>query len=263
MKIIYFILFSMLASYLQGQTAGTLTFTVTTINYSAPYSPTHILAIWISNENVQWIKTRKFMAQNPIYKQYLTNFRNTTSGTYNAIDAITGPTIPNHISHTVYWDGKDVNGNLVSDGNYRVYIEFTSANATGKLHFLQFVKGPLEQTLNPASQPNFTNMSLKWSPQGVGIEDEKTIYPLLACFPNPFSDYIYVAFKTPNHLPARVIVYDNSGRQVRNLCFEAIPDKNQIIWDGKNQDGNPVSRGIYYISAEQGENKQMRKVIKQ
>ncbi len=254
------------APVLYCQTPGTLSFSVTTINYSAPYSPLHIFAIWISNENAQWVKTRKLLAQHPVYRQYLTNFRNATGNTFNVIDAITGPTLPNHITHSVSWDGKDVNGNLVPDGNYRIYIEFTSANATGKLHYIPFSKGPQAQTLTPANQTNFTNMSLQWIPKStVGIQDELANTIIFDCFPNPFSEYAHIALRSESKLPVNVKIYDNLGRNLRHFIFnpKARSDENEFTWDGKDMSGHIVDKGIYFFIAEQGNKKQVLKIIKQ
>lgn len=266
MKPIFLALFSLTASVLFGQTTGTLTFSVTTVNYSAPYSPAHILAIWISNDNVQWVKTRKYLAQNPVYRQYLTNFRIATGNTYNAIDAITGPTLPNHVTHTVSWDGKDVNGNLVADGNYRIYIEFTSANATGKLHYIQFTKGPQAQMLTPANQPNFTNMSLSWAPKStVGVENEIANVRILDCFPNPFSDHAYITLRSERKLPVIINIYNNLGQTVKSFILNTNAGyvEEKLLWDGTDQRGQMASNGIYFIGAEQGGTKQVLKVIKQ
>lgn len=263
MKTIFLSLLILASSFVYSQTHGTLTFKATTVNYPAPYSPLHILAIWISKESGQWVKTRKYMAVNVLYRQYLTNFKNATNGTYNAIDAITGPTLSSHVTHIVYWDGKDVNGNIVPDGVYRVYIEFTSANATGKLYFAQFTKGRVPQSIKPPNQPFFTNISVNWRPVAFpGIINPIENLASFECYPNPFSDYIVLNYSSTNTLPVIFRVFDPLNRNIKTFHFNTYSDNASVTWDGRDNGGNMIKPGIYYVSAEQGEIKKVVKIIK-
>jgi flagellar hook assembly protein FlgD len=87
------------------------------------------------------------------YKVHLVKWNQMSSG--NTIDAITGATLTSHQSHTAIWNGKDKNGNLLPDGNYKVYIEFTEDNSAqptkpdGPWVAFPFTKGVIE-TQNPS-----------------------------------------------------------------------------------------------------------------
>lgn len=248
-----------LVSVAFGQTSGTMTFTTKTVTYSAPYSPRHILAIWIADGNGTWVKTRKRIYQNTAYRQYLTNFKNATNSTYNATDAITGATLQSHQTHTVSWDGKDVNGNLVADGTYRVYIEFTSANATGKLYYCEFTKGPDAFTLTPANQTNFQDISVAWTPEATGIENKDIKTEGIVCYPNPFTDKLNI-----KNIPAAttcVNVVDLTGRLIRTLHCPS--EKGGCVeWDGRNEEGRLTPPGIYMISWNNGTVKKAVKTIR-
>jgi len=235
-----------------GQTSGNMTFTVKTINYSAPYSPRHILAIWIADGSGTWIKTRKRIYQNTAYRQYLTNFKNATGGTYNATDATTGATLQAHTTHAVSWDGKDVDGNLVADGNYRVYVEFTSANATGKLYYLEFTKGPDTQTLTPSNQTYFQNINLTWTPVSADAGDIEMNRVQQLCFPNPFSDKMEI-----NSGGNMVKIYNISGKQVRSFSSG---QNSHFTWDGKDEAGIMLPSGLYFVSF--GDGRKVVKVVK-
>jgi PKD repeat protein len=155
----------------QEKTEGTLTFTITTINNSGKYSPDHVLAIWVEDGS-GFVKTRKLRANKR--KQYLYTWNNRTSG--NTVDATTGATLGSHQSHTITWDGTDVNGNVMPDGDYKVRVEFTDAHAQGPLYSLTFAKGTDEVSLTPANSGKFKDISLLWKPDG---------------FPAPEADFSY------------------------------------------------------------------------
>lgn len=223
-----------------SQTTGTLSFSVTTLNYSATFSPKHILAIWIEDSSGVWVKTRKFRSQNINFRSYLTNFKNATNSTYNSVDAITGSTLLQHSSHTITWDCKDVNGNIVSDGNYKIFIEFTSANTTGKLFSVVFTKGPQAQTLTPVNQTNFSNISLTWTPSITQIDKAPIIDPIKV-FPNPFNKEVNISNLAENK--NTIQIYSITGELINKF----IDCSNSINWDGKDFNGNVIENGQYII----------------
>ncbi len=106
-----------------GDTA--MIFTVTTQTYGGQYSPKHCLAIWITDANDVFKRTLKLAAST--YKVHLVKWNQMSGG--NVTNAITGSSMTTHTTHTVYWDGKDKNGTLLPNGNYKVYIEFTESNS--------------------------------------------------------------------------------------------------------------------------------------
>jgi PKD repeat protein len=148
--------------YSQEKTAGTLTFTFETINNGGKYAPKHILAVWVEDAS-GFVITSKLRADKR--KQYLYTWNNRSSG--NTVDAITGATLGSHQSHTITWNGTDVNGNIVPDGDYIVRVEFTDAHAQGPLYSLTFPKGTGEVSLAPANAGKFRNISLLWKSEEV------------------------------------------------------------------------------------------------
>lgn len=138
---------------------GELTFTVRTVSAGGNYSPKHVLAIWIEHDG-DFIKTRKAMANQR--KQYLYTWK--AASNYNVVDAITGSTLTSHQTHTVNWDCTDLDGNIVPDGDYDVYAEFTDEHAQGPLYMLTFNKGTDEISLSPADETYFKDLELSFIP---------------------------------------------------------------------------------------------------
>lgn len=147
-------------------TAGTVSFTVTTLPAGGNYAPKHVLAIWIEKDGV-FVKTRKAMAN--ARKQYLYTWK--ASSNYNVVDAITGSTLNSHQTHTISWDCTGLDGNVVPDGNYTLKIEFTDKHAQGPLYSIDFVKGTEAVVLTPPNQTNYINMSFSYTPQIVATAD--------------------------------------------------------------------------------------------
>jgi len=73
-----------------------------------------------------------------------------------------------------------------------------------------------------------------------------------AC-PNPFSGETRLRFTATTAGPARLAVWDVSGRLVRTL-FQgpASVGEHAVVWDGRDEDGRPVASGIYYLRLQPG-----------
>lgn len=140
-------------------TAGELTFTVRTVTQNGTYAPRHVLAIWIEDAN-GFVKTRLLRAVQR--KQYLYTW--VASSGMNSVDAVTGPTLTSHTTHTSTWNCKDLQQNIVPDGQYKVCVEFTEKHAQGPYYEIPFEKGTTSVHLTPADQTYFKDMVLDYVP---------------------------------------------------------------------------------------------------
>jgi hypothetical protein len=69
-------------------------------------------------------------------------------------------------------------------------------------------------------------------------------------YPNPFNTEVTLSFAGSNPISkVNVGIYDITGRQIRTL-----PETyaGNIIWDGKNNQGAPVTSGVYFVKATSG-----------
>jgi PKD repeat protein len=157
------ILFSSFTVKAQSNTkataGGEMTFTVRTVTANGNYAPKHVLAIWIEDLS-GFVKSRKVMAVQR--KQYLYTW--ISSSNFNTVDAITGSTISSHQAHTVNWDCTDLDGNIVPDGDYVVWVEFTERHAQGPLYSIVFTKGPDPQIFVAPDETNFKDIELTFLP---------------------------------------------------------------------------------------------------
>jgi len=85
---------------------------------------------------------------------------------------------------------------------------------------------------------------------------------LEAPHPNPFSasTALRLSVKNPS-LPVSVTIYNQRGQMVRKLFRGEGQKQNVLSWDGKDDDGRPVSSGIYLINASQGKTSVSRKLV--
>lgn len=153
------VLLSSSHAYTQEHTQGILTFTIQTSTYGGDYSPKHVLSIWIEDAN-GFVKTNKLRGDRR--KKYLYTWNSKSAG--NIVDAVTGSTLSSHQSHTVTWDGSDINRNIVPDGDYKIRVEFAEEHAQGPLYSLTFNKGKDIMELSPSDEGKFKNISLLWEP---------------------------------------------------------------------------------------------------
>ena len=81
-------------------------------------------------------------------------------------------------------------------------------------------------------------------------------------YPNPFNPRTFLQYYLPKELFVKIIIYDILGNKVNNL-FKANQSSGHkfIQWDAMNNQGEPVSAGIYLYSIEAGNFKEIRKMI--
>jgi hypothetical protein len=86
--------------------------------------------------------------------------------------------------------------------------------------------------------------------EGTGIEDGGTarVTALLQNSPNPFSSSTEIAFTLARPGRVSVAVYDAGGRRVASLKDgDAEAGSFRLVWDGRDESGRPVNRGVYWV----------------
>ncbi len=143
--------------------AGTATFRVTTQKTLKGFDPQNIMAIWVTDSNGFFVKTLKKRAA--VRQQYLIQWL--ASSRSDITDAVTGATLATHKAHVVTWNCRNSDGFVVPNGLYRIMVEMTTEDGQGPVtpaKYIQFNKGKTAVTVAPANLPNFTAMSLTYTP---------------------------------------------------------------------------------------------------
>lgn len=110
-----------------GTGPNALTVVYRTHSQGGGFAPRNIGAAWIERGDGTWIKTLQVWAA--IRARYLSRFNAASGG--NRLDAISSATLASHVRHENHWDLRDVQGNRVAPGAYRVVIELTDGNRAG------------------------------------------------------------------------------------------------------------------------------------
>ncbi|MCU0370350.1 MAG: DUF2271 domain-containing protein [Bacteroidales bacterium] len=179
-------------SGIYAQTSGTLNVTTMTGETGGNYAPKNIIAIWIEDNQGNFVKTLLAYAQNR--KTHLNTWEASTTAAgspFNTVDAITGATKNSHATRTCTWNGTDVSGTVVADGMYKVRMELTDKNGTGNFSTFSFNKGPDPESQAPANVPSFSSISINWEPLPIGINDP-VLEKNYRVFPNPTTGLITV-----------------------------------------------------------------------
>ncbi len=64
-------------------------------------------------------------------------------------------------------------------------------------------------------------------------------------YPNPFNPQTSIVISANEEV--RVTVYNTLGQKVRTLFNGKVNGDRTVVWDGKNETGDPVSTGVYFV----------------
>jgi len=82
--------------------------------------------------------------------------------------------------------------------------------------------------------------------------------PLLAIFPNPFSNTVTLRTISTER-PYNISIYDVSGRLVNTMVMDL---KGRCDWNGKDLTNKPVAPGIYFLKWKGGKRQETYKIIR-
>ena len=81
-------------------------------------------------------------------------------------------------------------------------------------------------------------------------------------YPNPFNPFTNLMYELPYDSFITITIYDILGNVVNNLVDTYMGSGyNSVQWDATNNQGQPVSAGVYLYSVLAGEFRQTKKMI--
>jgi hypothetical protein len=177
-----------------AQTAGTLTFKVTTVS-AGGLSGSHDQAIWITNNTTNsaaaFVKTLLGYNNAGGDKSHLAKWLVAAGSTPNVVDAVTQATQSAYGQITGTWNGTNISRTLVVDGNYTIWCEVTD-NGTEVSSSWTFAKGATAVNTTGTATTNLTNVSIVWTPVSTAINDVE-MEKLYTLYPSPAVSSIYVS----------------------------------------------------------------------
>ncbi len=236
---------------LLAQTTGTLTVHFTTSS-SGGYSPKNLLAAWIETSSGTFIKT-KFKYCKSSNLNHLSTW--TSKSGSNTTDAVTGSTRTSNGALSFIWDGTDVSAAIVTDGPYKVWLEFAWAENSKTVQSFSFAKGISADHQTPASTTNFSGITLDWVPTNMGISDNQN-KSLFSIYPNPITNQSTINY-TLNYLSdVTISIYDINGKLINVLV-----DENQIPGTYSLPLLLKEKAGIYFVKLYTGKTQQIQRIL--
>jgi subtilisin family serine protease len=102
-------------------------------------------------------------------------------------------------------------------------------------------------------------------PSGVAGKPEELVVGVFALDqnrPNPFRGQTAIKYQLPSQSPVRLNIYNISGQLVRTLVnAKQLPGHYNIIWNGRDNSGRPVSAGVYFYRLNAGDASLTRKMV--
>ena len=92
------------------------------------------------------------------------------------------------------------------------------------------------------------------------VNDDKSCF---VAYPNPFYEETTISFILPSKTEVELKVYDINSRIIKTLipAKELKEGKHTIIWNGSDNTGNKIAKGIYYIQFKSYKDYYIKKII--
>lgn len=100
---------------------------------------------------------------------------------------------------------------------------------------------------------------------GASDADDQTVVPAVmtaSSYPNPFSAETTISYSVPKDGLTTLTVYNTKGQVVRTIANANVKAGNfTAAWNGKDESGNPVANGIYFLRLENGNQRLIKKML--
>lgn len=105
-------------------------------------------------------------------------------------------------------------------------------------------------------------INLVRNPDDPAIPDIPIVQGIRGIFPNPFNPSTTVSYSLPESRVVQIDIYNIRGEHVRNLYSGiARSGMNWVAWDGKTDNGQNCTSGVYYTRLKAGSIDQVRKMM--
>jgi len=85
-------------------------------------------------------------------------------------------------------------------------------------------------------------------------KDQQLTFSLKSIYPNPFNPIATIEFSVCQSGPVMLTVFNTLGQQIKLICNEQLEAGNyKKIWDGKNDFGDGVASGLYFLRLKSAE----------
>lgn len=84
----------------------------------------------------------------------------------------------------------------------------------------------------------------------------------IGCYPNPFKDNTYIKFKNRTDANIEINIFNIKGQLVKQLLQKNVDSgEHQFIWDGKKNNGQSATAGVYFYNLKSGRYSHTGKIL--
>jgi len=108
------------------------------------------------------------------------------------------------------------------------------------------------------------DISMITNPNALGIDDTNVLnkFSLGQNYPNPFNPVTNIIYNLPKDERVKIIISDIMGKTIKTLVNNnQTSGQKTIRWNATNEQGNPVSAGLYFLTIEAGSFNETNKMI--
>lgn len=129
-------------------------------------------------------------------------------------------------------------------------------------HLIAFIQNTATKEIMAAAKIDFAN-----PPAPLAVDGQSNPAPRFFTveqnYPNPFNPETWIQFTTTGTADALLAIYNLQGQRVCTLAEQKFsPGSHTVRWDGKNQFGQDVASGLYFLRATEAAHSQVIKLIK-
>jgi parallel beta-helix repeat protein len=162
--------------------------------------------------------------------------------------------------------------NIENNQGYGVRNTDETVTVNAEYNWWGGANGPYHPSSNPSGDGDTVSSYVDFIPwleeplEGVGgVEEEKPDIEFLyisGCYPNPFMERTRVEYNLPIVGNVNIAVYNLFGARVKSLLNKRQnAGRYTITWSGRDERGNKLPGGLYFLRLEAGENNETRKLL--
>jgi hypothetical protein len=142
--------------------AGVLMAEFKTVPLKQNWGPANVGAVWIEDAAQNYVKTLELWAG--VRKKSLYKWGKRACQMPEP-DVVTRATLATPSEHKVMWTGRDLKGNSVPDGTYKLFIEVTETESdVGRTAVYDVPKGPMPIVLQPPDTEPHQGLKISYAP---------------------------------------------------------------------------------------------------
>jgi len=113
------------------------------------------------------------------------------------------------------------------------------------------------------NEGDVSNQAMAGACAGVDTDAEgDTGLALHPAHPNPFNPTTQIRFDLPEAMRVQMVIYDVLGARVATLADEHVDSGHHLrTWNGRDDQGRPVSDGVYFVRLKAGQREFKRKLV--